>query len=121
MEYNLKMSNVSKVVDKAMNGYQALQKVIKNVEKYGYNCYEFILMDCNMPVMDGCTATQQLRDYLYLKKIPQPIITAVTGHVEQSYVRKAYLNGMNQVVSKPIDQQLLMQALIELDYIKNRQ
>ena len=87
-----------------MNGLEAIQKVVLSVEKTGTNCYDYILMDCNMPLMDGYTATQQIRDYLYTKKLPQPIITAVTGHVEQSYVRKAYLNGMNQVVSKPIDE-----------------
>lgn len=52
-------------------------------------------MDCNMPVMDGYTATNQIRDYLYTKDLIQPIIIAVTGHVEQSYIRKAYMNGMN--------------------------
>jgi CheY-like chemotaxis protein len=60
-----------------------------------------------MPVMDGYTATNQIRDYLYTKDLIQPIIIAVTGHVEQSYIRKAYMNGMNQVVSKPINDKLL--------------
>lgn len=78
-----------------MNGLEAIRKIIYNVEKNGTNCYDFILMDCNMPVMDGYNATQQIRDYLYTKDLPQPIITAVTGHVEESYIRKAYLNGMN--------------------------
>jgi len=53
-----------------MNGLEAFQKVILSVEQTGENCYDFILMDCNMPVMDGYTATQQIRDYLYTKNLP---------------------------------------------------
>lgn len=78
-----------------MNGYESIRKIIYHVENNGFNCYDLILMDCNMPVMDGCTATQQIREYLYLKELPQPIIIAVTGHVEASFIKKAFLSGMN--------------------------
>lgn len=65
--------------------------------------YDLIFMDCNMPVMDGYESTQCIRNYLYSHGLVQPIISAVTGHTEQSYVNKAIDSGMNQVLSKPVN------------------
>ena len=55
-----------------------------------------------MPFMDGYEATQQIREYLYAKRIRQPIISALTGHTEQAYIDKSIKCGMNQVLSKPV-------------------
>jgi CheY-like chemotaxis protein len=46
-------------------------------------------MDCNMPILDGYEATGLIRTYLHSEGLPQPIIIAVTGHCEDSYVKKA--------------------------------
>ena len=40
---------------------------------------------------------------LHDNKFIQPIISAVTGHCEQEYVNKAIQSGMNQVLSKPVN------------------
>ena len=48
--------------------------------------YDLIIMDCNMPVLDGNEATKLIRQYMYEKELPQPVILAVTGHIEASYV-----------------------------------
>ena len=67
--------------------------VEKNEGKY---CdYELILMDCNMPIMDGYESTNQIRKFLKTKKLKQPIISAITGHSEQSYAIKAINFGLN--------------------------
>ena len=39
-----------------------------------------------MPILDGCSATDKIRRFLYDKEIDQPLIIAVTGHVEDSYI-----------------------------------
>ena len=67
-----------------------------------------------MPYMDGYTATQEIREYLYTKNLKQPIITAVTGHIEQSYVNRALKSGMNQVLSKPVNDKVLKSSLTQL-------
>ncbi len=64
--------------------------------------FSLILMDCNMPVMDGYLATQIIREIYFSFGIPQPIIIACTGHCEKEYIKKALEAGMNQILSKPI-------------------
>jgi CheY-like chemotaxis protein len=51
--------------------------------------YNLILMDGNMPFMDGYQSTIKIRQYLYDMEIDQPLIVAVTGHTEQQYIQKA--------------------------------
>jgi CheY-like chemotaxis protein len=48
-----------------------------------------------MPIMDGYNSTYQIRKFLTENRIKQPIITAVTGHTEESYVKKCFEYGMN--------------------------
>ena len=64
-----------------------------------------------MPVLDGYSATEQIRTYIHSKNLVQPIILAITGHTEQSYIEKAHKSGMNAVSNKPIDLDLLKVVL----------
>ena len=61
-------------------------------------------MDCNMPFVDGYEATLQIRQMYENLRIPrsnQPRIVAVTGHVENEYVKRAINSGMDKVYPKP--------------------
>ena len=51
------MRNIDQVCKYRMNGKQALEEIAKNVEEHGFSPYDLILMDVNMPIMDGYTAT----------------------------------------------------------------
>ena len=75
-----------------MNGEEAFQMVKRNVEENnGDLCiYELILMDCNMPIMDGYESSKKIRAYLQSFCLPQPIIIAVMGHTSDSFLEKAY-------------------------------
>ena len=48
--------------------------------------FNLILMDLNMPGMDGNTTMINIREFLLNQNAKQPIISAVTGHLEVSYV-----------------------------------
>ena len=92
--------------------------VKKNVKENGGVCsYNLILMDCQMPFMDGYEATQEIREFLYSKNILQPIITAVTGQTSKGDVKKCLDSGMNQVSSKPLKADVIKDLLQKLHYL----
>ena len=59
------MTNVNEVCKYVLNGKLAFEEIVKNVEKYGNCSYDLILMDANMPVMDGYEATLKIRNYFH--------------------------------------------------------
>ncbi|GAB4257303.1 MAG: hypothetical protein Kow0065_06480 [Methylomicrobium sp.] len=70
--------------------------------------YDSILMDMQMPVMDGCAATEYIRQKL---RLTLPII-ALTAGATTSERQRAKAAGMNDFLSKPIDPQRLVEVLL---------
>ena len=94
------------VVDKAENGAVAVE-MVKQAPAETYDC---ILMDVQMPVMNGYEATKCIRalDNPELKNIP---ILAMTANAFEEDRRSALECGMNGFVSKPIEIDELSRAL----------
>lgn len=78
------------------------------VEKLEKNTYDIILMDLQMPEMNGFEATEYIRKTL---KLTLPII-ALTADVTTVDVAKCKAVGMNDYISKPVDERLLYSKLI---------
>ncbi len=89
------------VVDVANNGREALQMVQQQE-------YALVLMDIQMPEMDGLTAAEELRRNPKYKDLP---ILAMTAHAMSGDRELSLKAGMNDHVTKPIDPPLLYQAL----------
>ncbi len=70
------------------------------IDYYKANDYDGILMDCQMPIMNGYEATEMIRGQLEDKKIP---IIAMTANVMERDKEKAEQSGMNDIIAKPID------------------
>ena len=66
LKYAVKIENCDLVCDTAQNGLQAFEKVVEDVEANDNKMtnYELILMDCNMPIMDGYESSDKIRRYL---------------------------------------------------------
>lgn len=69
----------------ARNGLQAFEIIVEDIEQNNgkFTSFDLILMDFSMPIMDGNEASMKIREFLYFKKVSQPIITGLTGHIEQ--------------------------------------
>ena len=84
------------------NGQEAVDQVKKDISKYA-----IILMDNQMPVMDGMNATEIIRSLGYEK----PII-GVTGNAMDEDVQKFREKGANEVLRKPVKNDNLRELLI---------
>lgn len=92
--------------DFARNGLEGWEKVKENT-------YDCVLMDIQMPEMDGLTATRKIREDERHRSLP---ILAMTAHAMKGEREKSLSAGMNDHITKPIDPHILYNALIK--YIK---
>ena len=90
------------------DGIQCIEELIKMPEKY----YDVILMDVQMPNMDGYTATQRIRD-LDDSRAEIPII-AMTANAYDEDRRKAQEAGMDGFLAKPLDVDEMMRLLAQI-------
>ncbi len=102
----LKMAEMN--VDCAENGREALERFLADGDKY-----DLILMDVQMPVMDGYEATRAIRKSNHERAKTIPIL-AMTADAFHEDVVRAYEAGMNGHLAKPIDPRLLYQTLAEI-------
>jgi len=84
------------------NGKEALESLARRI-------YDVVLMDINMPVMDGITATRQIRKQLTGSR--QPYIIALTADALQQSKAEYLEQGMDDVLYKPVQTKALMQIL----------
>ncbi|WP_286234270.1 ATP-binding hybrid sensor histidine kinase/response regulator [Thalassotalea sediminis] len=85
----------------AENGVIALEILAKQ-------SFDIVLMDIQMPEMDGLTATMEIRNTLKIHDLP---IIAMTAHAMEGDVEKSVIAGMNHHLTKPIEPEILYEAL----------
>jgi CheY-like chemotaxis protein len=90
-------------IEISINGQEAVNAVKEN-------SYDAVLMDVQMPVMDGYTATREIRKDKRFKDLP---IIAMTAHAMAGDEDKSLEAGMNGHVAKPIDPDQLFATLRE--------
>ena len=96
-------------VETAENGRVAVEKV----EAAAPNWYDLVLMDIQMPEMDGYEATRRIRALTDKEKAGVPIV-AVSANAFEEDKKSAMSAGMNGHIAKPLDVKLLFRILSEL-------
>ena len=94
------------VVDTANDGDVAVEKVSKSSP----GTYELVLMDIQMPRMNGYDATREIRGLPDPRKAGIPIV-AMTANAFEEDKKNAFLAGMDGHLAKPIDYEKLIQTL----------
>ena len=99
------LSDLGCEITVAMNGIEA-------IENYQLHTHDLILMDCNMPEMDGYSATQEIRNLESEHNIDQTIpIIALTANAMAGDRLKCLESGMSDYLSKPYTYDELKKAL----------
>ena len=94
--------------ERAANGKQCMEMLKKMPEDY----YDMILMDIQMPEMDGYEATKLIRN-LDDARADIPIV-AMTANAFEEDRQKALESGMNAHVSKPVDMNMLFKVMTQI-------
>ena len=100
------LSKYGFVIDTAENGQEAVDLVAASAPDY----YDLVLMDIQMPVMDGHEATRRIRS-LKDKELAKVPVVAMTANAFDEDRKAAKECGMNGFISKPINMQEVVQAL----------
>jgi PAS domain S-box-containing protein len=82
----------------------------ETIEAFAEGGYSLILMDCQMPVMDGYTATERIRRLEEARKGRIPIV-AVTANAMPEERKRCFEAGMDEYLSKPVKLEMLRQTL----------
>ncbi|NET36147.1 MAG: response regulator [Cyanothece sp. SIO1E1] len=103
------LERLSYRVDTAIDGQEALDKLFSAP-------YDIVLMDCQMPVMDGYEATQKLRQWEAAQRERQAdltpkIVIGITAHAMAGDREKCLAAGMDDYLSKPVWLEDLQQLL----------
>lgn len=103
------LNKINVAFEIANDGAIALEKIRNNAQTF-----DLILMDCEMPNMDGFEATRAIRDYEQRNnRSPIPIV-ALTAHVMEEHQRKSADSGMNGHLAKPLELDRLRDTLLKL-------
>lgn len=100
------ISETGVTVESAENGLEALEKFEKSDENY----YDMILMDIQMPVMNGYEAVKAIRKLSRKDAVEIPII-AMTANAFTEDIQRSKNAGMNEHLTKPLDIEQLMKCL----------
>ncbi|KAL4441377.1 hypothetical protein ABPG74_013672 [Tetrahymena malaccensis] len=116
LESLLKNIHGIELIDKAENGQIAIQKIQDLNLQYGFT-YDLILMDWQMPILDGLQATIVIRQLEFLQEHPPYIIFVTASSAQEK--NKIVTAGANAFIEKPVNPQIFYeeyQKFLDFEY-----
>jgi len=114
------LRHVGLTCEVASNGLEALEKIravsrtdLDASEERGQP-FDCVLMDLEMPVMDGLTAVRHIREEEAQGKLSLNLVIALTGNARQGQIDEAIASGMDEVVIKPYRLDDLLEKIEEM-------
>ncbi len=101
------LEHLGSSVDLVQNGEEALSLVKKQT-------YDLILMDLQMPIMDGYMATRLIREWEAQQKRPSTPIIAITANSFQEHLQKCLVAGCDDYMTKPLTEESLHQKILRI-------
>lgn len=105
-EMNLKILKI--ILDKNGFQYEIAQNGIEAISKYMSGIFNLILMDCQMPEMDGLQASQRIREFETKENKKRITILAMTANAMKGDREKCIESGMDDFIAKPFKSQDLL-------------
>ena len=90
-----------------------MANVTKN--EFEYCDYKLVLMDHEMPIMDGNQACKKIISFLHYHNIPKPVLISVSGSQGPQFEKECKASGIDYILRKPVDGQELKEII---EYIK---
>ncbi|KAB2605074.1 histidine kinase CKI1-like [Pyrus ussuriensis x Pyrus communis] len=110
----INLTRLGATVELCGNGREALDLVRGALANQGKHGFDYILMDCEMPEMDGFEATRQIRREEKPYNLHIPII-ALTGHASGEERSRRMEAGMDDHLSKPFQREQLLEKTRRID------
>jgi PAS domain S-box-containing protein len=104
----LMLADMGIAIDMATNGREALERLLHSSDALPYT---MILMDCQMPLLDGYECTRLIREGVAGERYREVSIVAMTANALKGDREKCLKAGMNDYISKPIDTRTLAEKL----------
>ena len=98
----------------AINGKDAINKLIKRNEMRCCGKYGIVFMDINMPVMNGIVAIKKIRNLIELDKIlctPVIAVTAIAQANDSETIAEYAEYGFNELLQKPVNNEIFIATL----------
>lgn len=98
------MKNTPHLIEFAENGKEAISRFVAGR-------YDLVFMDIEMPIVDGCTAVEEIRRWEnYTRQRPTPIV-ALTASADSETIRRTREAGCNLHLSKPLKKAVLLETI----------
>jgi len=116
LEYLVKVD--TSICDQVLNGQSAYDSVVENVTKneFLYCDYKLVLMDHDMPFMNGNQACKKIISFLHEHKIPKPVLISVSGSSGTKFEKECKESGIDYILSKPVNGQELKEIIEYINF-----